>query len=61
MEHCYLCKTCALKNGAVWPEGHVATFQLGICELCSEERALAHTSDWNWPIENKHLQQDREI
>ena len=57
----YICNTCALHHGAVWPKGHAATFHSGICDICKKESAVCHTSDWNWPLENKNLQEDREI
>lgn len=56
----YLCSDCAMKNGAIWPEGHAATFHVSDCDICGEEKSLSHTSDWNWP-DHEYLQKGREV
>jgi hypothetical protein len=45
----YICSECARKNGAVWPEGHVATFHEGKCYTCKQQKVLCAVSDWSWP------------
>lgn len=56
----YICSHCASRLGAIWPENHVCTWHQGICEFCEEEKALCHTSDWDWP-EYSELEEDREF
>jgi hypothetical protein len=55
-EFVYLCSDCAKLNGAVWPEGHVATFHEGDCHFCKEKRAICCESDWNWPDRKRDRQ-----
>jgi len=49
----YLCSECANKLGGKWPEGHVATFHFGDCDVCGKNKSLANVGDWNWP-DKKH-------
>jgi len=56
----YICRCCAIKLNAVAPRGHVCTWHRGICDFCSEEANLCHTSDWNWPDFN-YLEEGREL
>lgn len=49
LEHPYICGDCAQKHGGKWPEGHVATFHMGMCEYCRATKGLANVGDWNWP------------
>ena len=44
-----ICSECAKANGAMWPEGHCATFWSGKCQVCGQETSLCDVSDWNWP------------
>lgn len=44
-----ICPDCARENGAVWPEGHAATFWPGKCQVCGQDKGLCDVSDWNWP------------
>lgn len=48
----YLCDECAEKHGAVWPEGHIASYFMGKCNVCKEQKSLSCTGDWNWPDKN---------
>ena len=43
-----ICDDCARGNGAIWPEGHLATFWPGTCSVCGEEKSCCAVSDWLW-------------
>jgi len=45
-----ICSECAKANHATWPEGHLATFWNGTCQICNKSRAVCEVSDWNWPV-----------
>jgi hypothetical protein len=55
----YICSDCATKAGGVWPKDHVATFHVGGCAECRQEKATAALSDWSWPGRRTKL--DREF
>jgi len=55
----FICRSCALKFGAVPPRDHVCTWHRGICDFCLEEANLCHTTDWNWP-DNPEMAYGRE-
>jgi len=42
----YICRTCAISLGGMWPEGHVATVTPGVCDNCGLSNGLAHVHDW---------------
>jgi hypothetical protein len=44
-----ICGDCAKANGAVWPNGHVATWSEGICSVCKQTVVTCAISDWDWP------------
>lgn len=44
-----ICPECANKNGAEWPVDHIATFWMGKCSTCGEEKSCCCTTDWDWP------------
>lgn len=44
-----ICPDCAMKYGAEWPKGHLATFSSGQCGICKGETTTCAVSDWNWP------------
>lgn len=45
-----ICADCATDNGAVWPDGHLATSSVGKCGVCGhDDVATCSVSDWNWP------------
>jgi hypothetical protein len=44
-----ICGDCAKANGAVWPDGHVATWSEGTCSVCKQTVATCAVSDWDWP------------
>lgn len=44
----WICEECAIKRGATWPEGHIATFHNGKCDLCEREMAVTTPSDFKW-------------
>jgi len=50
-----ICWDCAKVNGAVWPDGHVATIWTGDCDVCGNTVAVCDVSDWNWPKGKKPL------
>ena len=49
----YICRTCAINAGGVWPDGHVATMHRAQCPECEEVTNLACWSDWDWPLDEK--------
>ena len=49
----YLCSECADKLGWRWPEGHAATFHMGICDVCGFRKSLSCWNDWLRPGEDK--------
>ena len=44
-----ICCDCAETHGAVWPDGHLATWWLGVCTVCKQKTSCCCTSDWEWP------------
>jgi len=56
----YICRSCAMKLGAIPVEDHVCTYHFCICEFCGEEQNLCHTSDWSWP-DARYLEEGREF
>lgn len=44
-----ICTPCAEGAGAVWPDGHVATWNQDKCGTCGKETAVCHPDDFNWP------------
>lgn len=55
-----ICYLCAELHGAVWPEGHCATFWGGQCSIClTQKTSCCAVSDYDWP--NKNVKLDREI
>ncbi len=48
-----ICQSCATEEGTVWPDGHVATFWMGVCDGCNKERSLCDVTDYNWPPKAK--------
>ena len=52
-EPAYICMDCAIKLGAKWPKGHVATKHSGRCGQCGECRGLCAIDDWDWPKGSK--------
>jgi hypothetical protein len=56
--HYWICATCAVERGGVWPERHVATMLLTECEYCGganqeEDEGAAPWTDYNWPKDAK--------
>ena len=45
----YVCTSCAETHGGTWPEGHVATWHEGECQVCGCNKSVANVGDWNWP------------
>ena len=60
MNEGYICRECAIKNGAIAIKCHICTSHLAICEHCHESKSLCHTSDWDWP-NDRTLEKNREI
>jgi len=60
IESSYICRDCAIKNGAEPVIGHCFTAHSDKCPHCNKTKSLAHTSDWNWP-NNKKLEKNREF
>jgi hypothetical protein len=44
-----ICADCAKANGATWPQGHIATFWPGQCQVCKDVKGLCDVSDYDWP------------
>ena len=44
-----ICSDCALKQGLIWPEGHLATFCMDICDHCGQHKAVCSIYDYDGP------------
>lgn len=44
-----ICHECAISNGGVWPEDHIATCWVGRCDVCETEQNCSAVSDYRWP------------
>lgn len=45
----WICHQCALDHGAEWPrEDRCATFHIGTCGVCQEERTVTEPRDYDW-------------
>jgi len=45
----WVCSDCARDTGATWPKGHVATFHMGICDVCNHNKSVTEPRDWGYP------------
>lgn len=41
-----ICAECAKAAGAVWPEGHIATFYRATCGICGKMEHVTESRDW---------------
>lgn len=48
-----ICSDCAQKFKLVWPKGHCATFWMGECSQCGQEKSCCSTGDYNHPSGGK--------
>ena len=50
----WICHDCGRKHGRGWPEGHVATFHAGTCDICLQSASVSVRRDYGllraWPI-----------
>jgi hypothetical protein len=50
----WICHECGRKHGRGWPEGHVATFHAGTCDICGQSASVSEPRDYGhlkkWPI-----------
>lgn len=44
-----VCTPCAKENKAKWPDGHVAGFWQGICDVCEKDMVVTAPRDWKYP------------
>lgn len=44
----YVCADCAHLEGAIWPEGHCATFNDWHCDWCDKKTNVCHVRNYNW-------------
>lgn len=47
------CSDCAIKAGAIWNKGHVATFHSGKCGICGDNTLVTVASDWGYTASDK--------
>ena len=49
----FICSDCARALGGTWPDGHLATMHVGVCQCCvawcGAWKAMANVGDWDWP------------
>lgn len=45
----WICTECAVKNGGSMPEDHMATWHMGVCGVCSKEKAVTEPRDFRYP------------
>jgi len=43
----WICDQCALSLGGHAEPGHLATYHVGTCDVCLEEKAVTEPRDWN--------------
>jgi len=50
----WICHECGRKHGRGWPEGHVATFHAGTCDICGQSATVTEPRDYGhlraWPL-----------
>jgi hypothetical protein len=50
----WICHECGRKHGRGWPEGHVATFHAGTCDICGQSASVTEPRDYGhlraWPL-----------
>ena len=50
----WICAPCGQTHGRGWPEGHVATFHAGTCDICGQSASVTEPRDYNhlraWPL-----------
>lgn len=51
----YICSDCAEAKNGKWPEGHLATWHEGDCDICGEKKGLASVRDWIFPGDKKNV------
>jgi hypothetical protein len=56
---CQICTPCAEENKAKWPNGHVAGFWTGKCDVCEKEMAVTAMRDWRFPDIEGHEKPER--
>jgi hypothetical protein len=47
------CMDCWTKEGGVFPEGHVCTVHIDVCEMCGHRTTLIPHVDFDWPNNSK--------
>jgi len=50
----WTCDDCAKKYGDKWPEGHLATYRVGTCDVCGKKKFVTQPRDWG----HKQLSQE---
>ena len=50
----WICAPCGQAHGRGWPEGHVATFHAGTCDICGQSASVSEPRDYGhlrtWPL-----------
>ncbi len=51
----YSCSDCCNEHGGKWPQGHIGSFHVGICDVCNEWKSITSPSDYSYPkFNSKH-------
>lgn len=45
----WVCFECAQKVGGKFPEGHLATWHIDICDVCKETKSVTEPRDFGYP------------
>lgn len=45
----WVCFDCAIKAGGKMPEGHLATFHVGVCDVCFDKKIVTEPRDYGYP------------
>ena len=53
-----ICRSCAVRFGAVSPKNRKIVWHRGICPYCEEEANVSYTGDWEW-IDMRYLEEDK--
>lgn len=46
----WICTQCAEDNHGKWPDLHLGTWHMDICDVCNKERAVTQPKDWGYPV-----------
>lgn len=44
----WICRDCAIEQGAGFHDGHVSTYHTGTCGVCKERTRVTEPRDFKW-------------